>query len=455
MEDYQAKQLDFIKIAEEEEEKLKNGLGKNADLKKERGRHHPFGGIPLAYNCRPRSKSQFVSIDTLIKKYPFLTWKEIPSFIVWGPPGTGKTSLAHMLSSRRGQQFFSFSAVTGNLSDLKKTMELAHESTCLMGQKSLLFIDEIHRFNKIQQDALLPHVEEGKFTLIGATTENPLYALNKALLSRLHVVELKEHNPQQIKEILGNALKSLPVPLEISPDILDMVAQHASGDGRKAINALEIIVHAFSDCDEREGKLTKPTLEDLSYVKNIILQNARKYDAKQDRHYDVISAFIKSMRGSDPNATLLWLAIMIDGGEDPVFIARRMIIFASEDVGLANPLALPMTVAALEAVKNIGMPEARINLAHVATFLATCEKSNSTYMGIDRALEYVRERKTIEVPENIRSKPTHYQYPHSFENSFVAQNYSGEPIPQFYQPTRHGMEKIIQERMERLWSQQN
>ncbi|MEK6625397.1 MAG: AAA family ATPase, partial [Bdellovibrionota bacterium] len=315
----------------------------------------------------------------------------------------------------------------------------------LMGKKSVLFIDEIHRFNKSQQDALLPYVEKGDFILIGATTEYPKAAINPALLSRVHIVELKALHPEGVQVILDGALSRLGHEINkfFPKELLQFIAAITGGDARRALNSLELCLEAGA-------------LENLEALKKSILENSRRYDKGGVRHYDVISAFIKSMRGSDPHATVLWLAVMLDGGEDPAFIARRMLIFASEDVGNADPAALTLATSALAAVEKIGLPEARIILGQAATYLASTVKSNAAYMAINDALDFVREKGTQEVPEHLKNYPRPgtlpYKYPHEFKRHFIKQQYSpNATTPKFYKPTEEGREKFLKERLQQLW----
>jgi putative ATPase len=327
----------------------------------------------------------------------------------------------------------------GNLSDLRKVMDEAQECS-----QSIVFIDEIHRFSKAQQDALLPRVEAGHFTLIGATTENPKYVVNSALLSRCHILELQKLGREDLTLILQRALSSLnyPCPTPIQEELLN----YADGDARRLLNVLEALTNSYP---LPRGMIPS---EDMPRIKQLIIDNCRDYDRDHNRHYDVISAFIKSMRGSDPDAALFWLAVMIDGGEDPVFIARRMIIFASEDVGNADPWALLLATSTLEAVKNIGLPEARINLGQAASYLASTVKSNAAYNGINEALEFVKNLPTPKVPDHIRTHSKSYQYPHSFPEHFVKQAYHETKLPRFYRPTEQGREKLLKERLQKLWS---
>ncbi len=399
--------------------------------------------LPLAYELRPTDKENYIGLTDLEKKYPFLDNAKPPSMIIWGPPGCGKTSLAHILSNKDNIEFLPFSAVLSGLAELKKLFDIAKNTIEAYQRIPVIFIDEIHRFNKAQQDALLPHVESGLFTLIGATTENPRSSINKALLSRMQIIELKSIGYQNSILILKNAIKKLSV--QFKDDEIELMAEYSGGDARKAINNLEMAIN-----------LKEQNQFNVATFKKIILENARSYDRNKDRHYDVISAFIKSMRGSDPDATLLWLAVMLDGGEDPVFIARRLVIFASEDIGNADINALTIANNALNVVSLIGMPEARITLSQASTYLASTVKSNAAYKAINEALEYVQSQVSIEVPEHLKnfpapSHPDKYQYPHAFEGSFIEQQYAPLNTPQFYKPKNIGVEQKIKSRLESLW----
>lgn len=398
---------------------------------------------PLSYRIRPTSKDDYIGIKDILKQYPFLGKSELPSLVIWGPPGCGKTTLAKVLSQGQNVEFESFSAVMGGIPELKKLIAQIQENLRTYGKKTILFIDEIHRFNKSQQDALLPHVESGAFILIGATTENPRSSLNRALLSRVQTIELKHLNFKYLEEILTRAC--LLEKLEISDEEKEILVNYCDGDARKILNNLEIL-RDLKSLDHYS----------ITKLKDILKASARSYDKNGDRHYDVISAFIKSMRGSDPDAAILWLAVMLDGGEDPVFIARRLVIFASEDVGNADIGALNLAVNALSVVSQIGMPEARITLAQATTYLASTVKSNRAYEAINDALTYVKDNSTLAVPEHLRNfpNPNHnikYQYPHDGKMNFINQQYAPQATPQFYFPTENGVEKNIKERLRSLW----
>lgn len=375
---------------------------------------------PLAHRFRPKKLKEFVGQTEALKKLKNLKNRSYRGIILWGPPGSGKTTLAHILADELKLELYPFNAVLAGVAELKKLIESLLETKKLTGKNGIIFIDEIHRFNKSQQDALLPYVEQGSFLLIGATTEYPKTSLNKALLSRSEVVELKRLTTSEVQQILEFALVDINKNLEQKK--IALIAETASGDARRALSNLEIIINHEKDLSFEE-------------IHQILLENAREYDKNSNRHYDVISAFIKSMRGSDPNAAILWLAIMLDGGEDPVFIARRMIVFASEDIGLADPQALLMAQAALQACKEIGMPEVRINLSHVVIYLARAPKSNRAYMAINDALEFVRNQGTLEVPEYLKSNPSPLhpeKYIYSHDHPEAKQSYTNDPIPLFY-----------------------
>lgn len=398
---------------------------------------------PLASQMRPAEQDQYVGFDRLIKRYPFLSNQNLLSFIVFGPPGSGKTTLAKVLSKRENHKFYEFSAVLSGVPELRKVIAEIKEEKSLYQREAILFIDEIHRFNKAQQDALLPYVENGDFILIGATTENPRASVNRALLSRLHLVELKSFNDESLNHIIDQAIKKIDI--DINNEEKSIIIDLCGGDARKCLNGLELLKN-----------LKSKNHYSFSNFKESLLENARNYDSDKDRHYDVISAFIKSIRGSDPDSALLWLAVMLDGGEDPVFIARRLVILASEDIGNADINALTLANSALNVVSNIGMPEARITLSQVTTYLASTVKSNAAYMAINEALEFVRSNKTCEVPEHLKNFPDRnhsvkYEYPHPHPGAFVDQPYSPDYSPQFYFPKEVGVEAKIKERLKSLW----
>ncbi len=396
---------------------------------------------PLAHQARPMETSDFIGLDDLISKYPFLDSQRPSSIILWGPPGCGKTTLSALLAKKWELEIYNFNAVLSGLPELRKLIEKAKDSFHYFKKPAIIFIDEIHRFNKSQQDALLPHVEQGTFVLIGATTEYPQTSINRALLSRMQTVELRKLSTEETLNLVNRAFKKFDI--QIKSELLPLIAGWSDGDARRALNYLEVISKTPLENQTQES------------VEKIILAQSRQYDRNNDRHYDVISSFIKSMRGSDPDSAILWLAVMLDGGEDPVFIARRLLIFASEDVGNADPQALTMANSTLQAVSQIGMPEARIILAQATTYLASTVKSNASYLAINEALEYVRARSTIEVPPHLKNHgpdSKNYKYPHNFPHHFTEQEYANENVKGlFYRPTELGAELKIKERLKNLW----
>ena len=391
--------------------------------------------IPLAHRVRPQTLDEFVGQEEILGKdkilYRTIKADRLSSIILWGPTGSGKTSLAKVISNTTKYKFIKLNAVTSGVGDIKSAIEEAKNPLLNPTGKCILFIDEIHRFNKLQQDALLPFVENGTVILIGATTENPYFEVNKALISRSMVFKLKPLSVENVFTILKNAIKNPEglgnYNINIKDETIKKIAEISNGDVRTALNSLEIAV------------LTTPV--DNSGVINITDEIAAEcvgkkksmFDKTGDSHYDNISAFIKSMRGSDPDATAFYLARAIAGGEDPVFIARRIVIAAAEDVGLANPNALVVANSAMQAVASVGMPEARIILSEAAIYVATSKKSNATYLAINKALEDVETKDTGEIPMHIRNAPISgmkdfgygegYKYPHDYPNHQVEQQY--------------------------------
>ena len=390
---------------------------------------------PLAYRMRPKTLEEYEGQEHVIGPgkllYRTIKADRLSSIILFGPPGCGKTSLAKVISETTKYKFYKINAVTAGVSDIKKIVEETQNFMMNPAGKSILFIDEIHRFNKLQQDALLPFVENGTIILIGATTENPYFEVNKALISRSMVIKLEPLTEENIYNILKRALTSKEglgeYSVKIEDSTLRKIADIANGDVRTALNGLEIAV--LTTNMESDGYIY---ITD-EVIKNSIQNRKAIFDKNGDTHYDNISAFIKSMRGSDPDAVLLYLARALNGGEDPVFLARRIVICASEDVGLADPQALVIATSAMQAVHMIGMPEARIILAEAAVYVANCKKSNATYLGINKALEDVKNQDTGEIPMHIRNAPIEkmrelgynegYKYPHDYPGHWVEQQY--------------------------------
>lgn len=419
---------------------------------------------PLADRMRPEVVGEFVGQNHILGQGKFLNRSikadRITSMIFYGPPGTGKTTLAMIIANRTNMIFEKISAVTSGVKDIRQVMTRAEESLKLNNKRTILFIDEIHRFNKSQQDALLPFVERGIIILIGATTENPYFEVNKALLSRVMVLPLYPLEKEDLKKLskyaLNNNEKGLgKYKVDISEDAIDYLITISEGDGRTLLNSLEIGV--LSTPENHKGIIQI----DLDTIKSSIQIKTAKYDKGGDEHYNTISAFIKSMRGSDPDATLYWLAKMINAGEDPKFIARRIIIFASEDIGNADPNALNIAISTFNAVNIIGMPEGRINLAQGALYMATAAKSNSAYVGIDKALADIKSKQIGEVPSHLKDghypgakKLGHgkgYKYPHDYEDAMLNQQYLPDEFvgKKYYNPTDNGYEKEIKRRLEK------
>jgi putative ATPase len=376
--------------------------------------------------------------------------------IFWGPPGVGKTTLANIISHTLNRPFYSLSAINSGVKDIREVIDKAKSHSFFGSQNPILFIDEIHRFSKSQQDSLLGAVEKGIVTLIGATTENPSFEVISALLSRCQVYILKPLEKDDLIKMLHQAIEKDKWVQEYKIDIQEHEAllRLSGGDGRKLLNVFELVIQSFD---------SKVCVIDNEYVMNIVQQNLAMYDKAGEQHYDIISAFIKSIRGSDPNAGLYWLARMIEGGEDPLFIARRLVILASEDIGNANPNALLLANNCFQAVNLIGMPESRIILAQAVTYLASSAKSNASYEGIENALATVRATGDLPVPLHIRNAPTRlmkdigygkdYLYSHAFEGNFKAQEYLPDNIAgtKFYEPGNNARELELRKHLQNLW----
>lgn len=420
---------------------------------------------PLAYRMRPRNLDELFGQEHILGEgkllYRAIKADRINSLILYGPPGTGKTSIAQVIANQTKADYVRLNAVTSGVKELREVIEQARNNLILHNKRTILFIDEIHRFNKAQQDALLPAVEEGIIILIGATTENPYFEVNSPLLSRSRIFRLNPLSEEDIIAILKRALTDSERGLgeynvEISDKDLKLIASLSEGDARTALNALELAV--LTTPPDQEGV--------IRINEEIIAESLQKkvlnYDKGGDNHYDVVSAFIKSMRGSDPDAALFWLARMLEAGEDPKFIARRVIVHAAEDVGLADPMALLVAVAAARAVEFVGMPEAQIPLAEAVLYIATAPKSNSVCKGISAAMNYVRNNKTGAVPLHLRDasyrgaeKLGHgldYKYPHDYPGHYVRQQYLPDGLEdlKFYYPGEEGKEGQIKDRLEKL-----
>ena len=421
---------------------------------------------PLAARMRPRTFDEFVGQEHIVGPGHVLRKSieadQLPSIILWGPPGSGKTTLAFLIATVTKSHFSPVSAVASGVADLRKVIKEAGERLGMHGQRTILFIDEIHRFNKAQQDVILPHVERGTVTLIGATTENPSFEVNSPLLSRSRVITLKALIDEQIVQLVGLAAADVERGLgglnpSIDEDALEALVTMSNGDARVALNALEIAVAAT----EPDASGTRRV--DLATVEDAMQQRSLLYDRAGDQHYDTISAFIKSMRSSDPDAALYYLARMIESGEDPMFIARRLVIQAAEDVGMADPQALLVAVAAQQAVHFVGLPEGRIPLAEATVYIATAPKSNSAYDGINRAIEDVQKTRNDPVPLHLRNAVTglmremgygrDYRYAHDYEGGFTPMQNLPESLKgrRYYSPSDEGYEAEIAERLRRWW----
>ena len=416
---------------------------------------------PLAEKMRPKSLDEVIGQEHLtgtngtIRK--MLENDTLNSLIFWGPPGTGKTTLAEIIAEQSGRKFFKLNAISSGVKDVREIIEETKKQNLFSGKSPILFIDEIHRFNKTQQDSLLHAVEKGWVVLIGATTENPSFEVVAALLSRCQVYTLKSLSYEKLEELLKSALNQYNSEFQSNFKIKESEAfiQYSGGDARKLINGLEIVLNQFLKDKNREI-----TSEEIL---SALQENMVLYDKNGEQHYDIISAFIKSIRGSDPNAAVYWLARMLAGGEDIKFIARRMLISASEDIGLANPNALTVATQCFQAVNVIGNPEARIILSECAVYLAVSPKSNSSYLAINEALSFVKKTGNLPVPLHLRNAPTklmkdmnygkNYQYAHDYKESFVEQEFLPKEISgtKFYQPKQNATEQKILEELKKKW----
>ncbi|MCK5086972.1 MAG: replication-associated recombination protein A [Melioribacteraceae bacterium] len=415
---------------------------------------------PLAERIRPQTLDDFFGQENLVgigKPIRVMIEREtLSSLIFWGPPGTGKTTLARIISKHTSSEFFQVNAVSSGVKELREIIKIAKENLDY-NKRTILFIDEIHRFNKAQQDALLSSVESGEIILIGATTENPSFEVIPALRSRARVYILEELSKIDLNNIIDLVLvkDDFIKQLNITDIDRDFLIYMSGGDSRILLNLIEDSIN--HQIDEEEIKITKELIENILQKKNVM------YDKAGEEHFNIISAFIKSLRGSDPDAALYWMARMLEGGEDPLFIARRLVILASEDIGNASPNALVLAESTFSAVHKIGMPEARIILAQCVTYLASSPKSNASYLAIKDAQSAVRSKPLYSVPLHLRNAPTklmksigygkEYKYPHDHKENFITENYFPDELKdeQYYFPTENGQEKTLKERLKQLW----
>lgn len=417
---------------------------------------------PLAERLRPKTLDDYIGQRHLVGQGAILRKMidagRISSFILWGPPGVGKTTLAQIIANKLETPFYTLSAVTSGVKDVREVIEKSKNNRFFSQASPILFIDEIHRFSKSQQDSLLGAVETGTITLIGATTENPSFEVIRPLLSRCQLYVLKSLEQDDLLELLQRAVTTDIILKERKIELkeTDAILRYSGGDARKLLNIIELVVEAETE---------DPVIITDEKVVERLQQNPLAYDKDGEMHYDIISAFIKSIRGSDPDGAIYWLARMVEGGEDPAFIARRLIISAAEDIGLANPNALLLANAAFDAVMKLGWPEGRIPLAEITLYLATSPKSNSAYSAIGEALELVRQTGNLPVPLHLRNAPTKlmkqlgygndYKYAHSYEGNFVEQQFLPDGIKEtrIWEPQNNPAEATIKERMKQLWKE--
>ncbi|MGE0088744.1 MAG: replication-associated recombination protein A [Bacteroidales bacterium] len=420
---------------------------------------------PLADRMRPQTLDEYIGQKHLVGETAILRKAiesgNIPSFILWGPPGVGKTTLAKIIANQQNRPFFTLSAVHSGVKDVRETIEKSKKQHFFDSPNPILFIDEIHRFNKSQQDSLLSAVEQGTIILIGATTENPSFEVISPLLSRCQVYVLKSLEKDDLLELVHRALKEdiYLKEFDVTIDEHDALLRFSGGDARKLYNILELVINTESSRADSK----KISIDNIK-VTDILQQNIAFYDKNGEQHYDIISAFIKSVRGSDPNAAVYWLARMVEGGEDPKFIARRLVILASEDIGLANPNALLMATSCFQAINLIGWPESRIILSETTIYLATSPKSNSAYQAINEAQQYIRQSGDLPVPLHLRNAPTklmkelgyseNYKYAHSYDGNFVQDNFLPDTIKDkiFYKPQINAKEQEVLKRLQNLWN---